>query len=80
MFIFVSDVHFRLVGTLSLRHLDFFFSVFLFFSLSLSLSEDFERVLTRLLSTSQEYKLMKKKMAEMKALEELAKKQQQDAA
>jgi len=50
--------------------------VFLF----LSLSEDFERVLTRLLSLSQEYKLMKKKMAEMKALEELAKKQQQDAA
>jgi hypothetical protein len=58
--------------------LTFFFSVFLFFSLSLS--EDFERGLTRLLSTSQEYKLMKKKTAEMKALEELAKKQQQDAA
>ena len=53
-----------------------FFSMFLF----LSLSKDFERVLTRLLSLSQEYKLMKKKMAEMKALEELAKKQQQDAA
>lgn len=48
--------------------------------LFLSLSEDFERVLTRLVPLSQEYKLMKKKMAEMKALEELAKKQQQDAA
>ena len=55
-----------------------FFSLCFYFSLSLS--EDFERGLTRLLSTSQEYKLMKKKMAEMKALEELAKKQQQDAA